>query len=123
MIEQIKFINDVEIKFKIKPRKYDTQHLIVIFSGFGSSGEFTYDFENALMDCPASILWIKDDFEGHCTYYTCLGMDFKIEKAINIFIDETLNSLNLMKSQCTVAGFSKGGTAAIYYGVKYNYKI
>lgn len=122
MIEQKCLINGIEIKFKKKNRKYDTQHLIVIFSGFGGSGEFTYDFENALQDCPANVLWIKDDFNDHCTYYLCKNMDFAVENAIHDFIKLNLEELNLTKAQCTVAGFSKGGSAALYYGSKYNIK-
>lgn len=122
VIELKKIVNGVEIKYKKKPRKYDTQHLVVIFSGFGGSGEFTYDFENALQDCPATVLWIKDDFMEHCTYYICQNMDYAIENAVHGFILDNLKELNITKEQCTVAGFSKGGSAALYFGAKFNIK-
>jgi len=122
MNEQKCQINGIEIKFKKKNRKYDTKHLIVVFSGFGGTGEFTYDFEGALQDCPADILWIKDDFFEHCTYYLCKGMNFSVEFAVHDFIKKNLEELNLTKEQCTVAGFSKGGSAALYFGTKYNIK-
>lgn len=114
--------NNISVKYKFKPRKYDTRHLIVVFSGFGANSEFTYDFENSLQSCPANILWIKDDFEGHCAYYMLQDNKFGPEEAVQKLIHNTLDSLELKKDECTLAGFSKGGSAALYHGLKYNFK-
>ncbi|MDN7142943.1 hypothetical protein KC131_20025 [Pseudomonas sp. JQ170] len=110
------------IKYKFKTRIYDTRHLLVIFSGFGANSEFTYDFENSLQACPANVLWIKDDFGGHCSYYILQNNEFSPEIAVQKLIENTLTSLGLQKDECTLAGFSKGGSAALYHGLKYNYK-
>ena len=110
------------LKYKFKPRKYDTRHLLVIFSGFGANSEFTYDFENSLQTCSANVLWIKDDFGGHCAYYMMQNNDFTPEAAVQNLIESKLESLGLRKEECTLAGFSKGGSAALYHGLKYNYK-
>lgn len=123
MKELKKIIHGIEITYKIKQRKYDTQHLIIVFSGFGSSGAlFTYDFENALQDCPATILWVKDDFFGNCAYYICRDNDLNISEAVFTFITNILRDLFLTKDQCTLIGFSKGGSAALYFGLKYGFK-
>lgn len=122
VLEQKYTIDDITIKYKQKNRKYDTKHLIVVFSGFGSVGEFTYDLENVLQDCPAHVLWIKDDFNDHCSYYLCQGMDFHIEDVVNNFILKKLKELNLTKEDCTLIGCSKGGTAALYFGIKFQFK-
>lgn len=123
MNELKKIVGGIEIKYKIKKRKYDTQHLIVVFSGFGASGtSFTYDFESALQDCPATIIWIKDDFYGNCTYYACKDLNFNISEAVHTFIMNNLNELALLKEQCTLIGFSKGGSSALYYGIKFGFK-
>lgn len=112
----------IKIKYKFKPKKYDNNHLIVVLSGFGVSNEFTYDFESSLQVSQSNILWIKDDFGGHCSYYLCNEMNFSIEKAIIYFIDDMLSHLGLDKTQCSIIGFSKGGSAALYYGLKYNFQ-
>lgn len=122
VIEKHCVIDGINIKYKFKPRKYDTTHLVVVFSGFGGSGEFTYDFENALQDCPAHVLWIKDDFDKHCAYYICRDLKFDIENAVHKFIEEKLSELELTKDQCTLAGFSKGGSAALYFGAKFQFR-
>lgn len=112
----------VKIKYKFKPKKYDNNHLIVVFSGFGAISEFTYDFENLLQESNANVLWIKDDFFGHCSYYLCNQMNFNIEKAVITFINKQIKNLGLTKNNCSLIGFSKGGTAALYYGIKYCFK-
>lgn len=118
-----KYISDagIEIIYKYKPRKYDNKHLIIVFSGFGGVSEFTYDFQHSLDNCPAHILWIKDCFYSHCSYYLCYKMSFDIENAIYSFICHFIKDLNLEKNNVTLIGFSKGGSAAIYYGLKYNF--
>lgn len=122
MIEQIRCIDGIDITYKIKKRKYDNNRLIVVFSGFGDGRFFTYDFINSLSENPATIVWIKDDFYSMCSYYMCKEMDFSIERSICKFIDELLFEFGLKKEQCVLAGFSKGGTAALYFGIKYNFK-
>lgn len=115
-------INGIDIIHRMKDRKYDNQHLIVVFSGFGANGFFTYDFENALSECPANIIWIKDDFNSCCSYYCSLDNDLSISDSIFNFIELKLNELSLEREQCTLIGFSKGGFASLYFGVKYGFK-
>ncbi|EOL9014545.1 alpha/beta hydrolase [Cronobacter malonaticus] len=122
MSEQMEIINGVRIKYRYKKRKYDTQHMLFIFSGFGGAGMFTWDFANGLQDCPAHVVWIKDDFHDACTYYLCHNNDFYVEQAVIAFVEKMLSRHNLNKTQCTLAGFSKGGSAALWYGLKYNFK-
>ncbi|NRD70193.1 hypothetical protein HQR03_06545 [Psychrobacter okhotskensis] len=47
-------------------------------------------------------------------------MDFKIEDSISEFIKLKVKEKNLILSNMTVTGFSKGGSAALYYGLKLN---
>ncbi|UKH17061.1 accessory Sec system protein Asp2 [Actinobacillus pleuropneumoniae] len=113
-------INGIKITYKYQKRKYDTKHVIFIFSGFGGERGITYDFENALAHCPAHIIWIQDSFENAPSYYWCINMDFSYEEAISKFIEHKLEELDLTVNNCTFAGFSKGGSAALYYAIKHN---
>lgn len=110
--------NGVEVKYKHKPTKYDFNHIIFVFSGFNNPLPGKYDFINALDNCPCDVIWISDDFEGMHSYYLCVNMDFKIEEAITEFIYFFIKKRNLTKKNVTVTGFSKGGSAALYYGLK-----
>lgn len=113
-------------KYIFKNRKYDTNHLIIVLSGFGRGTDFNYDFEKALIPSRAYVLWIKDDFynNNRASYYldppTLKGN--KLESAMVRFIDSALNFLDLSRENCTLLGCSKGGSAVMYYGITYNFK-
>ena len=113
-------------KYILKERTYDTNHLIVVFSGFGAKSNFTYDFLNTLKSSRAYVLWIKDDFydNGEATYYIdpIYSEDNKLEQAISRFLDRVLDFLSVNRENCTLLGASKGGSSALYYGIKYNFK-
>jgi len=100
----------------------DCRHLLVIFSGFGLHSNFTYDFSGKSLDSvPSHILWIKDDFKGNCCYYLCCKMDFSFEEAIVAFIDHICREHVLDRNNVTLLGGSKGGSAALYFGLKYSF--
>ncbi len=126
MDEQYITLNNIELTYLFKEKKYDSNHLIVVFSGFGGKSQFTYDFKNALSLVRANVLWIKDDFhkKTYASYYLDpINSEKKtIENAVHDLILLILKKCNLTKEHCTFLGCSKGGAAALYYGLKYNIK-
>ncbi len=116
-----KFIatNGIEVIYKRKANKYDFKHIIFVFSGFRPANS-PYDFVSALNDCPAEIIWIKDSWENTETYYLCSNMDFAIYNAVEEFINLMIAEKEYSKQQITFTGYSKGGSAALYYGLKMN---
>lgn len=110
--------NGLEVLYQNKPGKYDFKHLIIVFSGFLNAKPGNYDFINALDSCPCDVIWINDSFEGMYSYYLCIDMNFKIEEAINEFISYQIKERALSFNDITLTGFSKGGSAALYYGLK-----
>jgi len=117
-VENKHYFKDHHVQYVFSPAKQDRKHLLVIFSGFG----LDYDFYGSTLDgCRSNILWIKDDFKGENTYYLCVKKDFFVEEVVIDLINTTLNKLSITEKQCTLSGFSKGGSAALYYGLKYNF--
>lgn len=114
--------NGVEVTYKQKKNKFDFKHLIFVFSGFLNKTPGNYDFINAMSDCPAEVIWINDSFDNMYTYYLCVNMDFKIEEAIKEFMMQKIQERNLSYSQVTTTGYSKGGSAALYYGLSMGIK-
>lgn len=111
--------NGTEVKYLFSKAKQDRQHLLVVFSGFMG----TYDFSGKSAEgCRSNILWIKDEFEKNYSYYICKENDFTIEHAVIELISYWLSKLSLTKNDCTLLGFSKGGSAALYFGLKYDIK-
>ena len=115
-------INGVEICYAQKSGRQDTKHLVIVFSGFSGDGKPTYNYANALINCPADVLWIKDYFYGGESYYICADGQLSIEDSVYKLITIILNKLNLTHRDCTLLGGSKGGSAALYYGMKYDFE-
>lgn len=109
---------NINVEHIFEHAKQDRQHLLVIFSGFTVDYEFRGE---AAEGCRSNILWIKDNFYGNCTYYLCHKKNFIIEQAVLELIEFYRTKLGLTKNQCTLMGFSKGGSAALYYAFKYDF--
>jgi hypothetical protein len=110
----------VLVQYKRRAAKLDRRHLIVMFAGVGRLDSYEFD-GRASSDSQAHWLWIKDKFDGQHAYYLCRNMDFSIEQAVVALIDAELERLGLSRKECTLAGFSKGGFAALYLGIKHNF--
>lgn len=115
------FVHDgIPVTYKTRPARGDRRHLVVIFSGFRRLG--TYDFDGSVSSgLRGNILWIQDQFYDNYAYYLSKDSDYKIRDAVHALIEQVRLDLGLDKSQCTMAGFSKGGSAALYFGINYNY--
>ncbi|MFT4469789.1 accessory Sec system protein Asp2 [Arthrobacter sulfonylureivorans] len=112
--------NGVLVEYKTREAKQDRRHLIVMFTGLRPRD--TYDFDGqSTQENQANWLWIKDKFGPQPAYTLCRNMDFAIEDAVIALIDAELQRLGLSRNECTLAGISKGGFPALYYGIKYNF--
>lgn len=112
---------DISVEYKERQAQQDRHHLIVVFSGFRPKHS-PYDFDGAASTTlRAHLLWIRDDFDGNMTYYIRDKNGYEISEAVNALIESKRAVLGLSKEQCTFIGFSKGGTAALYHGLKYEY--
>jgi hypothetical protein len=112
--------NGVLVEYKTREAKQDRRHLIVMFTGLRPRD--TYDFDGqSTQENQANWLWIKDKFGPHPAYTLCRDLDFAVEHAVMALIDAELQRLGLSRKECTLAGISKGGFPALYYGIKYNF--
>lgn len=122
MIEQTFYGNKYEITYKFRTAKSDRRKLLVIFSG-GFGSEKAYDFDGSSSNSVKSnILWIRDRFDGEFTYYIRDRRGFEVANDVQRLIQHFMLKLGLNKNDIILAGFSKGGTAALYHGIKYDYE-
>lgn len=103
-----------------KARLNNKDRLLVIFSAF-SNDEAKYNYINTLKTCDCNKLFILDDFGTKGTYYLGLNGDFNIESSVISLISYIMSKNNIVFSNVISVGSSKGGSAAIYYGLKYNF--
>lgn len=125
--------------FKINEKTYKTQKcglkylyfrnkksnkLIVIFSALpGINQKAGYNYVLKFKNVQANRLYILDNFgfDGRGAYYLGKCKDFFIEKAVHNLINEIAIKNNIPTQNITTAGSSKGGFAALYFGIKYGY--
>ncbi|GER21979.1 hypothetical protein NCCP1664_04760 [Zafaria cholistanensis] len=120
--QDLEYVRDgVRVEYKRRAGKLDRRHLIVMFTGLKPIDSYDFDGRSSA-DSQAHWLWMKDKFGGHYAYYVRRGMDPSIEHAVIGLIDAELERLGLTRDQCTLAGISKGGFAALYFGIKYNFR-
>ena len=111
----------VPIEYRFSHARNGNRHLVVVFANFTAPEE--YGWSNGVLDkVRGNILWIRDFFDGANSYYLCKGMDFSLEKSVAALITRVMTDLSLTPDDCTVFGSSKGGSAALYFGLKYGFR-
>ena len=92
--------------------------LVVVFSGFPADDVPRYNYVRTLKDVKVSQLFILDDFGHRGSYYL-------LEKGSSYPAELTESLINRIVNDdgyktLIIAGSSKGGTAAIYFGLQCN---
>ena len=94
--------------------------LIVIFSAFApgsSANQHLYNFLNVLQDVPAHKLYIQDTYGKRGVYYLCHQLDFGVSQAVSKLIRSVQEQLGCDNGHTISLGSSKGGSAALYFGL------
>jgi hypothetical protein len=108
------------VEYRFTHGKGGNRHLVVVFSNFGVPDD--YGWSNGVLNpVRANILWIRDRFRGMRSYYLCEGMDFSLEQSVIGVISKVMNALELTPDRVTLWGGSKGGSAALYFGLRYGF--
>lgn len=109
------------IRYCFKKAKFKNKDkLIVIFSAF-SSDRAKYNYINTLSLFDCNKLYILDDYGSKGSYYLGLNGMLDIETSVVSLISNIMHENNILFKNVISVGSSKGGTAALYYGMKYNY--
>ncbi|MFD8069683.1 hypothetical protein [Streptomyces parvulus] len=108
------------VEYRFTHGKGGNRHLLVVFSNFGVPDD--YGWSNGVLNpVRANILWIRDRFRGMRSYYLCEGMDFSLEQSVIGVVSRVMNALDLTPDRVTLWGGSKGGSAALYFGLRYGF--
>ncbi|MBD0423749.1 hypothetical protein H0H10_32110 [Streptomyces sp. TRM S81-3] len=109
------------VEYRFSHAKSGNRHLVVVFANFSAPED--YGWSNGVFDnVRANILWIRDRFDGMNAYYLCRNMDFGLADSVQTLISNVMRSLRLTPDQVTLWGGSKGGSAALYFGLRYGYR-
>lgn len=107
------------LKYILEKESSDT--LIVVLSGIPRPGiKARYNYNRTLANIKANKLFILDDFgyDERGAYYLGKDKDFKIQMACKDLIEKVKKDLNIRRT--IYVGSSKGGYAALYFGIQDN---
>ncbi|MGM0753041.1 MAG: heparinase II/III domain-containing protein [Bacillota bacterium] len=92
--------------------------LIIVFSSLAEKYQYKYNYIRTLENIPANKLYILDDFGDQGAYYLGNDRDFAIETTVNSLIQFIMRKYDIVHKNLTAVGSSKGGYAALYFGIK-----
>jgi hypothetical protein len=119
--EQV-YNSNLPIKYVLEEGKSNKEHLLVVFSGFhNETNSYRYNYIKTLRNFDCNKLFILDNYGPRGCYYLGNEMNYEVETSVQSLISYTASKLNISPSNIISAGTSKGGSAALYYGMKYNY--
>lgn len=111
-----------EVTYTLEEAEYNTDYLIIVFSGFSpitAANQYRYNYVRTLRRVDAHKLFILDKDGPRGSYYLGKEMSFDFEQSVSELIHDTIDRLKVDKEKVITAGTSKGGSAAIYYALKY----
>lgn len=95
--------------------------LIIIFSAFSSINRPEYNYIATFSNVNVNRLYILDNYGERGSYYLGCINNFDVEKSVYSLITYILQQYNIDKQNVVCVGSSKGGFAALYYGIKYEF--
>ncbi|WP_280166244.1 accessory Sec system protein Asp2 [Priestia aryabhattai] len=111
------------IRYRFEEAKEATlkDQLVIIFSALSPQYKFVYNYMKTLDDIDANKLFILDDFGDQGAYYLGKNNNFSIETSVMSLIQYIMAKYGFLNKNITAVGSSKGGFAALYYGIKYHF--
>lgn len=112
------------INYILNKSSYNCPWLVVVFSGFNNpkfNEQHPYHYMKVMQEFDVNVLFIQDTCGPRGCYYLCEHMDFEIENTVVTLIKNIAEMLFVDNSHIITLGSSKGGTAALYFGLKYSY--
>lgn len=109
--------NKYNIKYVLENNNSDK--LLIVFTACTKKGQKArYNYIRTIEEYKFNKLFILDDFgfDNRGAYYLGKDKDFKIEEDVRALINKVTNDLNI-KDEVYI-GSSKGGYAALYFGIE-----
>ncbi|MBC1521309.1 esterase family protein [Listeria aquatica] len=123
-LEQEKiFYSDVPVKYLFQKAKGGSKQLVISFSGLYSTefkgGAPVYNHIRTLDPVDTNKLFILDSYKNQFCYYVGFGGAYDYERSVIALITTIANKEGISPENIIATGSSKGGTAALYYSLKY----
>lgn len=123
LYEERVYTSNLPIKYVIEKADIESNFLVVVFSAFNSSNQaiqYSYNYIRTLKNINANKLFILDNYGPRGSYYLGEKMKLDVETSVFSLITYIARTLNISLENIIAVGSSKGGSAALYFGLKYN---
>lgn len=119
------FFSDIPVNYWFRSAKKNSKYLVISFSGLNST-EFqgkppVYNHMRTLSPIDCHQLFILDSYKGQFCYYIGFGGTYDYERSVVALITTIANTYRIAPKNIIVVGSSKGGAAALYYSLKYQF--
>ena len=111
-------------KIKFLSYERDSEKLVVIFSGFNgpdAERQQSYNYIRSLINLNVNKLFILDNHGDRGSYYVGNIDQGSVEMSVFELIEFQRRKLEITRKNVILCGSSKGGSAALYFGLKYGY--
>jgi hypothetical protein len=121
---ELVFNGEKKVTYLFQKAYKDTKDLVIVFSGIPPvRTEPKYNYIKTLQGFDCNKLFILDDFGSdfgsRASYYICENRNYSIERSVISLIKKVIKENNI--KNIVAAGSSKGGFAALYFGIKYGF--
>lgn len=119
------FFSNEPVKYLFERSNEESKYLIISFSGLYSTefqgGLPVYNHIRTLKSIKAHKLFILDAYKSQFCYYVGFGGSYDFESSVIALITAIAGKYNISPENIIATGSSKGGTAALYYSLKYKF--
>lgn len=115
--------SNLPVKYVLESNNEYSSKLIVIFSSFNNpieENQHVYNYMKTLKNIKCNKLFILDSYGPRGCYYLGENMTFEFETSVISLLTYVASKLGVNFTDIILCGSSKGGTAALYFGLKYN---
>lgn len=116
--------SNLPIKYVFSEGKGNKDYLVVVFSAFSRENDeikHRFNYIRSLNHIDCHRLFILDNYGPRGCYYLGANMDFEVETSVSSLISYFTGKYGISQKNVITAGSSKGGSAALYFGLKYYY--
>lgn len=111
-----------KITYLLQKSETENNHLVVIFSAFNPPGtQPGYSYIRTLEHLDCNKLFILDNHGERGCYYLGENKDLSVEASVAALITHIANQNRIPARNIITCGSSKGGYAALYFGIKYGF--
>jgi len=116
--------SNLPIRYVFEEGEHNKDFLVVVFSGFNPPNAKlanSYNYIRTLRNVDCNRLFILDNYGPRGSYYLGSREEYEVESSIASLINFISRKYGIRQENVITAGSSKGGSAALYYGLKYHY--